>query len=109
MSNLACLGYEEGERVLRGATQRRGKVWQQRSGSPRLDQLVRINVAQGYLGENKTESNIVRDFLRPERLHAHYGSPPIAVQWGEQAQMRFNDRQFVVFGEIAAPSVRGRS
>ena len=27
----------------------------------------------------------------------------ISVQWGEQAQMRFSDRQFVVFGETEVP------
>jgi hypothetical protein len=103
LNNLACLGYEEGERVLWGATQRRGKVWQQRSGS--IADWINWSAStwRKVTSENKTESNIVRDFLRPERLHALYGSPPIAVQWGEQAQMRFNDRQFVVYGDIEIP------
>jgi hypothetical protein len=32
-----------------------------------------------------------------------YPSFPISVQWGEQAQMRFNDRQFVIFGDAVTP------
>jgi len=103
LNNLACLGYEDGERVLWGATQRRGKVWQQRSGSI-ADWINWSATTWGKVtSESKTESNIVRDFLRPERLHATYSSPPIAVQWGEQAQLRFNDRQFVLFGNIEIP------
>lgn len=103
LNNLACLGYEEGERVLWGATQRRGKVWQQRTGS--IADWIKWSASTWgkVTSDNKTESNIVRDFLRPERLRAPYGSTPIAVQWGEQAQLRFNDRQFVVFGDIEVP------
>ena len=33
LNNIACLGYEDGERVLWGGAKRKGKVWQQRSGS----------------------------------------------------------------------------
>lgn len=37
------------------------------------------------------------------KLTQAYGSPPISVQWGEQAQIRFNDRQFVIFDDVAVP------
>lgn len=32
-----------------------------------------------------------------------HNSHPISVQWGEQAQTRFNDRQFVTFGTVEIP------
>ncbi|WP_312218220.1 DEAD/DEAH box helicase family protein [Brevundimonas sp.] len=33
LNNLACIGYENGDRVLWGGAQRRGKIWQQKGGS----------------------------------------------------------------------------
>jgi superfamily II DNA or RNA helicase len=103
LNNLACLGYEDGERVIWGATQRRGKVWQQKSGS--IADWINWTSAtwKKVTSEDRTQSNVVRDFLRPQRLKVAHSSPPIAVQWGEQAQMRFNDRQFVIFGEAEVP------
>lgn len=98
LNNLACLGYENGERVLWGGTQRRGKVWQVKTGS--IAEWVRWTSTtwSKVSSEHEQISNIIRDFLRPEKLKKPHKSVPIAVQWGEQAQMRFNDRQFVSFG-----------
>ncbi|WP_340151983.1 DEAD/DEAH box helicase family protein [uncultured Sneathiella sp.] len=98
LNNIACVGYENGERVLWGGTQKRGKVWQQAAGT----------VAQ-WIGwtkhtwakvstEDEISPNITSDFLRPIKLIEHYDVHPISVQWGEQAQAGFSDRQFIVFG-----------
>lgn len=99
LNNLACLGYEDGERVLWGGTQRRGKVWQVKTGS--IAEWIRWTAATWgkITSEHEQTSNIIRDFLRPVKLEKPHNSAPIAVQWGEQAQMRFNDRQFIVFGD----------
>ncbi|WP_319408759.1 DEAD/DEAH box helicase family protein [uncultured Desulfosarcina sp.] len=103
LNNIACLGYEEGERVLWGGTQRKGKVWQQTSGtiSEWLNWCSRtwLKVAN----EDEINANITRDFLRPEKLTRPHNSWPIAVQWGEQAQIGFNDKQFIKFGEVEVP------
>jgi len=103
LNNLACLGYENGERVLWGGTQRRGKVWQQKSGT--ISDWIEWTGATWakVSSEVESESNIVRDFLRPERLRKPHTAWPISAQWGEQAQMRFNDRQFVIFGSSEVP------
>jgi len=99
LNNLACLGYEDGERVLWGGTQRRGKVWQVKTGSI-ADWIRWTNATWGKItSDHEPISNITRDFLRPEKLEKPHHSVPISVQWGEQAQMRFNDRQFVVFDD----------
>ena len=103
LNNIACLGYEDGERVLWGGTQRRGKVWQQTSGtiSEWMNWCSRtwLKVSK----EDEIDANITRDFLRPEKLSQSHTSMPIAVQWGEQAQIQFNDKQFVQFGETEVP------
>ncbi len=103
LNNIACLGYEDGERVLWGGTQRKGKVWQQTSGtiSEWLNWCSKtwLKVAN----EDEINANITRDFLRPEKLTKPHDSWPIAVQWGEQAQMGYNDKQFVQFGGLEVP------
>jgi superfamily II DNA or RNA helicase len=103
LNNLACLGYENGERVIWGGTQRRGKVWQQKSGTI-SEWIAWTNATWAKVAKKGQEqANIIRDFLKPEKLSGPYGSVPITVQWGEQAQQRFNDRQSVVFGDIEVP------
>lgn len=103
LNNIACLGYENGERVLWGAAQRRGKVWQQRSGNvAEWIDWTRATWAK-VQQQNGDESNIVEDFLRPEKIDAPWSSPPIAAMWGEQAQLRLNDRQAVTFDGAEVP------
>src|SRR5260370_37228462 len=52
--------------------------------------------------EETAAPNITRDFLRPIRLKSAHDSYPIAVEWGEHAQMIFAD-QFVLFGSSPLP------
>ena len=99
LSNIACLGYENGERIVWGCAARRGKIWQHKSGAV-SDWIEWTNSTWAKVtSSTDTERNITKDFLRPQKIDGPHDSFPIAVQWGEQAQTRFNDRQFVVFGE----------
>lgn len=100
LNNIACVGYENGDRVLWGATQRRGKIWQQKKGGSIAEW---VGWAQGTWNKvtntDDVLSNVIDDFLRPIKIASPHKSHPIAILWGEQAQMRFNDRQSVLFGE----------
>jgi superfamily II DNA or RNA helicase len=100
LNNLACLGYENGERVIWGGTQRRGKVWQQKAGT--IAEWIEWTKATWAKVTKKGEeqANVIRDFLKPEKLDKPYSAQPITVQWGEQAQQRFNDLQAVLFGDV---------
>jgi superfamily II DNA or RNA helicase len=102
LNNIACVGYEDGERVLWGGTQKRGKIWQQKSGT--IAQWVDWTRAtwDKVSSEAEDETNITRDFLRPEKMDKPLDVEPIAVQWGEQAQMALTD-QWVRFGETEVP------
>ena len=103
LNNIACLGYENGDRVLWGCTQRRGKVWQQKAGSI-ADWIAWTDATWCKVTTaGELDNNITRDFLRPQKLQRPHSSYPISVQWGEQAQLRYNDRQFIVFGETEVP------
>ncbi|WP_408950269.1 DEAD/DEAH box helicase [Lysobacter sp. Hz 25] len=103
LNNIACLGYEEGERVIWGGTKRRGKIWQVRHGpvSEWMAWTARAwsKVAHG----GAEEANIVRGFLRPTKMAGAYASPPIAVQWGEQAQVQSFERQTLLFDNLEVP------
>jgi superfamily II DNA or RNA helicase len=103
LNNIACLGYEDGEKVLWGAAQRSGKVWQQRKGTIAewLEWASRTWLKVS--SESTDEANITRDFLRPARLDGPYDSHPIAAQWGEIAQATLSDRLQVLFGDVAVP------
>lgn len=103
LNNIACLGYEDGERVLWGGTQRKGKIWQQKSGTISAWMEWCGRTWSKVSSEVELESNITRDFLRPQKLNKPYEEYPIAVQWGEQAQIRFSDKQFMLFDEHEVP------
>ena len=104
LNNIACVGYENGERVLWGGTQKRGKVWQQTAGT--IAQWIdwTRHTWEKVSSENEIDAtNITNDFLRPRKLNAPYEKYPISIQWGEQAQAAYSDHQFIVFGETEVP------
>lgn len=102
LNNIACLGYEDGDRVLWGGAKRKGKVWQQKAGT--LAEWVEWcgRTWKKVSAEEAAAPNITRDFLRPIRLTSAHDSQPIAIEWGEHAQMIFAD-QFVLFDSTAVP------
>jgi superfamily II DNA or RNA helicase len=104
LNNIACVGYENGERVLWGGTQKRGKVWQQSAGT--IAQWIDWTMhtwSKVSTQEKIDEANITRDFLRPQKLNEPYGEYPLSVQWGEHAQAGFSEKQFIVFGSAEVP------
>lgn len=105
LNNIACLGYEEGERVLWGGTQRRGKIWQAKTGTVSEWMMWTSRTWGKVTSEDELGTNITRDFLRPQRMDGPHPSYPIAVQWGEQAQMRQSDRQAILFGTTEVPLI----
>ncbi|KRR29121.1 DEAD/DEAH box helicase [Bradyrhizobium retamae] len=102
LNNIACIGYENGDRVLWGGAKRKGKVWQQRAGT--LAEWVEWcgRTWQKVSAEKASAPNITEDFLRPLRLTSPHNSYPIAIEWGEHAQNAFSD-QFVFFGTTSIP------
>jgi hypothetical protein len=103
LNNLACLGYENGERVLWGGTQRRGKIWQQKAGTI-AEWIDWTSTTWKKVTTDTLEvSNIVKDFLRPRKMDGAHDSMPIAVQWGELAQT-FSSDQWVLFGDTEVPA-----
>lgn len=104
LNNIACLGYEDGERVLWGCTQKKGKVWQVRSGSI-SEWLQWVKSTWDKVDSDTAGTNVTTDFLRPQRLTAPHASHPISAQWGEQVQTRITDNQSLIFGDHKVPVI----
>jgi len=103
LNYIGCLGYEDGERVLWGAANRKAKIWQRCSGS--IDEWMAWcgRTYNKLMDDSNLGSNITRDFLRPDALTALYKMPPIAVQWGEYIQSSFSNYLSVLFGKSEVP------
>ena len=105
LSNIAGWGYQDGEKVNWGCSQKKGKVWSVKAGaiSDWVDwcYLIWDKVAD----ESLPCSNITNDFLKPEKLEDRHPVVPVSVEWGEYIQtchertvnVRFDDQEFCVF------------
>lgn len=103
LNHIACLGYENGDKVLWGAAEKKAKVWQHRNGTIN-DWIKWCGHTYGKLEDDSgDETNITRDFLRPKKLDALYHLPPISIQWGEYLQSSFSDYLSIYFGETEVP------
>lgn len=103
LNNIACLGYENGEKVLWGAAQRKGKIWQQKSGS--IDDWLRwcAGTLKKLEDTSGTGTNITKGFLRPSTLEQPYSEHPISIQWGEYVQNSFSDYLAIRFDTDEVP------
>lgn len=103
LNNIACVGYENGDRVLWGGTQKKGKVWQHASGTiAQWIDWTKKTWDKVSTEESLDVANITNNFLRPHKINEPYPEYPISVQWGEQIQSRYSE-QFIVFGAIEVP------
>ncbi|WP_024300139.1 DEAD/DEAH box helicase [Methylomicrobium lacus] len=104
LSNIAALGYESGERVIWGCSQRKGKVWSPQKGGSIADWCGWVKKAwDKVITDVPDEENITRNFLRPERLREPYHGHPLSAQWGEQLLTAFEDKVDFYFGKKAVP------
>jgi len=103
LSNLAGLGYENGERVIWGCSQKKGKVWSVNSGSI-SEWCEWVKKAWDKIVEGKIdETNITQKFLRPKKIESPYQEHPLSVQWGEYTLSEPEDRVSVIFGNVEIP------
>ncbi len=104
LSNIAGLGYEDGEKVIWGCSQRKGKIWSPRKGGSVSGWSDWVRSAWDKIVDgNSNNSNITRDFLRPIKISINHDQHPVAAQWGEQLQSTYEDKVFIVFGDEEIP------
>jgi len=99
LNNIACLGYENGDRVLWGAAKRSGKIWQRKSATIRewLDWTSKTYEKIEAAGDARPD--ITEGFLRPVPMTEFPDAPAIAALWGEHLQTSSSDSIAIIFGE----------
>lgn len=103
LNNIACVGYENGDRVIWGGTQKRGKIWSVKSGTI-YDWIEWCEKVWNKLSDNDSEEpNIIRDFLKPVKIKTYYSGIAISAQWGEHIQSQNTDKVNILFGENEYP------
>src|SRR5690606_29700178 len=103
LNNIACVGYEDGDRVIWGGTQKKGKIWAVQSGTIH-DWIEWCDKTWRKVSdESLEEPNIIRDFLKPVKITTNYVGTAIAVQWGEHVQSKDNDRVGIIFDTEEIP------
>lgn len=101
LNNIACVGYEDGDRVLWGGAKRRGKVWQQRKSGSVADWVAWTKSTWNKVtSDDEDVKNIIKGFLKPIKLTTPHTAHAISAEWGEQAQQNQSERQSIFFGEI---------
>ncbi|MBO6812111.1 MULTISPECIES: DEAD/DEAH box helicase [Marinobacter] len=104
LSNIAAKGYEAGECVVWGCSQKKGKIWSPQSGGTLTDWSDWVKSAWDKIATGGIdESNITRDFLRPTKIETYHNASPISVQWGEQLLSTFEDRVSLTFDGAEIP------
>lgn len=96
LSNIACLGYEDGEKVLWGAAQKKGKIWSMSTGSISdwMDWCDKIWIK---VNSPTSHDNITQNFLRPIPLNTYHTEPAISIDWGEKLQLKSFDQVNILF------------
>lgn len=103
LSNIAALGYESGERVIWGCSQRKGKVWSPQKGGSIADWCDWVKKAWDKIfGSEPDPNNLTRNFLRPVPLVEPHSAYPISAQWGEHLLTAHEDKVTFHFGDISA-------
>ncbi len=104
LSNIAALGYENGERIIWGCSQRKGKIWSPQKSGNITDWIYWSTSAWDKVIKGDPEdTNITRDFLRPEKIVQNHSSVPLSIQWGEYIQLSYEDRTFILFNDVKVP------
>ena len=107
LSNIAALGYESGNKVIWGCSQRKGKVWSPQKGGSIADWCDWVKIAWDKVVDGQTDAqNITRHFLRPKKMEAPHSGHPLSAQWGEQLLAAFEDRVEFFFGDHSVPFYR---
>ena len=104
LSNIAALGYESGNKIIWGCSQRKGKIWSPQKCGSILDWCLWVKTTWDKVVTEKTDAqNIACHFLRPEKLLAPHSSYPVSAQWGEKLLAAFEERVDLFFADLLVP------
>lgn len=103
LNNIACMGFEDGDRVVWAGAKKRGKIWTNNYGSI-LDWIewcekvwVKVTSRTG------PKQTITERFLRPEKIEHIHDSIPIGIEWGDYLLTSQSNSLAVAFGTREIP------
>ena len=92
LSNIAGWGYQNGDKINWGCSQKKGKVWSVKNGTiPEWLEWCQI-VWDKVTDESTDCTNITENFLKPEALDRRHDCVAVAVEWGEYIQRAFENQ-----------------
>lgn len=105
LNNIYAWGYENGNRVDKGSSAGKGKIWARGGGPVILWKQWCHEVADKIFDNSIKESEIIKDFLKPQELTSRYPSIPVNIQWSENilssdedsTSIFFKDREYKVY------------
>ena len=100
LNNLTGWGYELGEKVTWGCSQKKGKIWSVCGGPITEGEEWSACAWDKVMDSSIKESEITAGFLRPEVLKERYPSVPFSIQWGEKIISRPEDNVSIALGEV---------
>lgn len=103
LSNLSAIGYNAGERVIWGGSQKKGKIWSVASGSIHEWASWAATAWEKVNSGPVDEENITKGFLRPKPLKEKYSKFACSISWGEEVQARAHKDSYIHFGETKEP------
>jgi len=103
LSNIAGLGYENGERVIWGCSQKKGKIWSV-SGGNIVTWSEWVTAAWDKVISGDVDiNNITKDFLKPQSINKHYEQYACAISWGEHIGADPEDGVTILFDDKEIP------
>lgn len=103
LTNLFGWGYEDGQKVNWGCSQRKGKIWSI-SGGPIPDWREWCVKSFEKISSSKlTEPDLLKGFLRSEKITQRPPLVPISIQWGEGIVSEFEERITIFFDDTKVP------
>jgi len=107
LMNLAGVGYENGDRILVGCSQKKGKIWSL-SGGKINDWINWVQkswdkIQTGNIADDTDENDIIKDFLRPEKMESNHNQRAYSISWGEHIQESFEEKVLIKFATTEIP------
>jgi len=100
LNNIFGWGFEKGEKVLLGCSAKKGKIWSRGGGTIIEWREWCKHVASKVLDDHIDEAQLIKGFLRPQKIETRYVSVPLAIEWGEKIAMSSEEHIYIDFDGI---------
>ena len=99
LSNVFGWGYEDGDKVTRGCSVRKGKIWAAMGGPITEWQEWCEAIGSKLNDDTIDEDEITAGFLKPQELEIRPPLVPVAIEWGESLTREQEARVTIRLGQ----------